>query len=1118
MGGVERPIEDLVLVGHARSAEEMALRRPIRLLVVGSVDVAEDAAPEIRRAEQPPGAIPGGCYFFWIDGGWVGLLVAGDCDVERVSARHDRIEDSHPLAIARQWLDFLWPAAAPVGQRGAFEPGDVVRLLGSDAIGEITDQPSPVDDSFVYRVLVAGRVKTVTESGLERVDTGNDDPVGWVQGVRSSAQDVANRITLTKVTNALSDTLYSYGSSKTVLRSYQFKPVLRMIGSDHKRLLIADEVGLGKTIEAGLVWTELEQRSHVRRVLVVCPSMLVRKWRDEMQRRFGRTIRILDRLGLEELVEHIRSGDGESVFYGVVSLERLRSSDHLAMLESAGPTFDLVIVDEAHYLRNSETASYEVGERLSEWSDALIFLSATPLNLGQDDLFNLVSLLLPAQFPSRDIFPEQLEPNAVLTRAGRLLRDAAIDRAAIQQELEKLAEMRFGPAVVARPEYVEFTALLNRPELTAYDRARAKRLLGDLNTLASTVSRTRRADVPEAKAIREPITIHVDWSEAEQAFYQRIWLWTWARAKAKGIPPGFAAQMPLRQTASCIPAMLQRLAGEQQDAVDDAEDDLGAESGIDDASAWEDELVATLRAQLDDPQLIPQVDTKFDAFASALERARQLGTGQVMVFSFFRLTLEYLQLRLQDSYRVAVMHGGVDVAQREVIMERFRAGKIDILLLSEVGSEGLDFEFCNVLFNYDLPWNPMRVEQRIGRLDRFGQVNDKIFIFNFQVPGTIETDIFERLYARLKVFEDSIGELEPVLRSEFADLQRIAFDPRLSDDQRAAELRRTETAFAERAQQLDELRMAESELIGLDQLTVDGLESDLDRGRYIGREEIRVLVQRLLHRHPGSMLRLDDGASGTIIGTGDLAQLVSKTQRIARASRFSLTELCRLLADGEPIDVTLDPDVASRTDRDLLSLRHPLVLTAIEDAQNRPELRAARYARMRIRGNQPGRYLALLSLLEITGLRPTLELSPTTIDLDRLVTVDGVGDLLLGAIARGEIDEWQLESEPDLRDQTALARSVALRELVRIEAERRASNDALVTARRTTVTAEFEFKIGRAQATLAKVSDRPTLRRLHEGRIRNLRAEESRRLADIEHGRELSANLRDVAVVHLEVL
>lgn len=141
------------------------------------------------------------------------------------------------------------------------------------------------------------------------------------------------------------------------------------------------------------------------------------------------------------------------------------------------------------------------------------------------------------------------------------------------------------------------------------------------------------------------------------------------------------------------------------------------------------------------------------------------------MFSYFRKTLEYLKEELENQgYKVGLIYGGIPLKDeirrgkvikgRETIIKELEEGKIQILLSSEVGTEGLDFQFCNCMINYDLPWNPMRVEQRICRLDRYGQKSEKVLIYNFQVENTIEGRIFGRLYERIKIFERSIGELE----------------------------------------------------------------------------------------------------------------------------------------------------------------------------------------------------------------------------------------------------------------------------------------------------------------------------------------------------------------------
>ena len=126
--------------------------------------------------------------------------------------------------------------------------------------------------------------------------------------------------------------------------------------------------------------------------------------------------------------------------------------------------------------------------------------------------------------------------------------------------------------------------------------------------------------------------------------------------------------------------------------------------------------------------------------------------------------MSYLEKKLSEKgFKIGKIDGDIEPEERYDIINQFKEGKFDILLSSEVGSEGLDMQFCNVIFNYDLPWNPMRVEQRIGRIDRIGQKAEKLFVFNLVVKGTIEDRIYSRLYDRLGIFESSIGELEPIL-------------------------------------------------------------------------------------------------------------------------------------------------------------------------------------------------------------------------------------------------------------------------------------------------------------------------------------------------------------------
>jgi hypothetical protein len=512
-------------------------------------------------------------------------------------------------------------------------------------------------------------------------------------------------------------------------------------------------------------------------------------------------------------------------------------------------------------------------------------------------------------------------------------------------------------------------------------------------------------------------------------------------------------------------------------------------------------------------------DSKFDQFAAHLDEARRIGTGQILVFSFFRRTLAYLERRLSDlGWQTRSMHGGIPVPARQKTMDDFRANKFEILLTSEVGSEGLDFEFCNVIVNYDLPWNPMKVEQRIGRLDRFGQENEKIFIFNFHVPGTIETDILERLYRRINVFHESIGELEPILRDEINQIARVALDPRLDDTQRRARMDQIEVAMESRRQDLDNISEASSYLAGIDNLLIDGFEEDTrSRGRFVGSAELRTLLDAFFADGTRAKF-VEDRESGLLelVGDAALATRVSRLGRSATGSIHRFSDLIPRLQDEEPIPVTFDNEDASRRSVDLISLRHPVVRAAVRHLDGVPRgLRRFGSVRVPALAGSAERYLVVFYLARTTGLRPSLELWPMAVDLATGAVNDDVGFGLLAAVASGTIGDGAAVDPPALLPFLDVIDDHVLTVQLRTEKDRRRANEDLVARRIDTQAAIYDDRIRRAETTLDQVTrdgrDR-NLQRLHRGRINNLSQKKREVVTKLEQGRELALTLQPVAV------
>lgn len=1020
------------------------------------------------------------------------------------------------LPLAKSVLQREWNDAKPARTSSPVVAGDIVRIRSTGMLGSVIRVTAHQGDFDVLVDGPGGR-RTLSVEALDRVEGDPRDPDFWIRQQPGSAEDLALTLTWAKLTHPLTDTVYSYASSKTVFRSYQFAPVLKLLGSSSGRLLIADEVGLGKTIEAGLIWSELEQRGRLDRALVVAPASLTLKWKSEMARRFDRDLTVMRPPDLLDRADDMALGR-DVRFSGVISLESLRTADHvLQRLTDVHARLDLVIVDEAHALRNRGTRGYELGQLLSDWSDVLLFLSVTPLNLGSSDLFNLVNMLREDEFADEAVFESQLEPNQVLNEIARRLRSGRAQPRKLLGLAERIDRMELGAAVTARPDFAVLRGLLDQDSpLTDEQVARAKRTVAGLNTLSSVLTRTRKVDVPDAKAKREAQQVDVNWTPEERRIYDGIRARYLIEFADRGTPPGFGMQMPLRQAASCLPAMQAALQKRHGNFVEDDEEGYDLSEVTEDERQESSMLPATALSELVKPL---KVDSKYEAMETRLLELRAQGMRQAMVFSFFRGTLAYLESRLSQRMSVRVMTGATPMDERQKVMQGFRAGNFEVLLLSQVGAEGLDFEFCNVLVNYDLPWNPMQLEQRIGRLDRFGQTSEKIFILNMHVPGTIESDIFERLYTRIGVFERSIGELEPILRDELRSVTRALLDPRLTDDERQEEVDRVGVALAMRAEQLKELESSRGALATVDQLEIDGMTAEgPSEGRFVGPSEVRRVLLRLLDRLGG---KLTDPAQGIcrLTGTVELARAVLNwAPKASGGSRWTAGQLAAQLRDGNPIRVTFDNDVASKMEVELISTRHPLIRVALE-VLNETDLALCRFGVIGLPELQssPQGCLARVDLAQSGGARPRLEMWVTAMDLATRREVE-IGSALLDALARGDLVHVNHPAHSGLEQMLGtLEQNLGARRRT-VEAQRRADNDALVDARVASQVRSIDLKLQRARETLDQVIDRQRdsrVIRLHEGRIKNLESDREAVQARLHQLRALDVSSQTLAVLQV---
>lgn len=1000
-------------------------------------------------------------------------------------------DDSDPLIYLIERFNGLWDDASSIGETAKFSLGTSVQLLADRTVGKV-ERVQVISGQALYSVLTNRGITQVRESDLQELKSLQGDPLTWLSAPMSDAENIALTLTATKLRDPLTDVIYSFQTSRTLFRPYQFKPVLKMLMGTKQRILIADEVGLGKTIEAGLIWSELDLRTPMENVLVICPAALKKKWQDEMYRRFDRRLEELNNEKLSNWLDQIELGRSDPL-KAIASLEGLRSSIHLERLAKLAPRFDLIIVDEAHYLRNNSTQSFALGEIISDLADALIFLSATPLNLGNNDLFNLLNLLDSSQFFDRAVFNDQLEPNKYLNDIARNLLNNNLDPRELLPNLKAIKATALGHTIVKRSDFESLEALLSLEKLTTNQISRAKRHIAELNTLASVFTRTRKAETPEKRAIRTPISVQVNWTNEELEAYTFIRKWFTNRALSKGITPGLALQMPLRQAASCLPATFELLQDKYGFAAEEYEG-LDAFDGIDSAES----VSKIMDFELEVIPKIPQ-DTKYLEFEKALLEAREKGMAkQVLIFSFFTRTINYLKRELSKTgLNVKVMYGATAPKERQDLMASFRRGEFEILICSEVGSEGLDFEFCDTLVNYDLPWNPMKVEQRIGRLDRFGQKAEKIFVYNMQIPGTIEDDIFMRLYARIGVFEESIGELEPILRDELVSLTEMALNPKLTQSERDQEMHRIDVAVKSKKGHLEDLTAHQNLIGGVDAFLIEGFDEHTPgRGRFLGSQEILRIVDRYLTKKQGSISELGEGRwliKGSKQISVDLRMMASNPQFFGKNGNVSMSpaNLARELdGSGSGLEVTFSPELAANFNVELISVRHPLLECVKQDLIVSESL-LNRFGCLSLPELPKGSsFLIGVHLARSHGIRPRLELWSTSVDLRTGNLIDGPGDALLQALATNNFGSADSPTT-NQNLHSALEKieyEVAKKQLRENDILVR-DNEAIASERASAKRLSLEHKIAAAQNTLAKVvaaNRAPGIIRLNEARLNRL--------------------------------
>jgi superfamily II DNA or RNA helicase len=813
---------------------------------------------------------------------------------------------------------------------------------------------------------------------LELVEAGSEGLHDLLEGLRfGKLGDLARILTYHKISSDLSNVYYSMQASRTDFYAYQFKPVYKFIESLNSRILIADEVGLGKTIEAGLIWLELKARFDAQRLLVICPSMLRDKWKAELKARFNVEAEKYDSQGLIQLLEDFRREEGCFKCAAVCSMQSVRQDvvrQALEDLEKTDCRFDLVVIDEAHHFRNVETKTHQVGKLLSDLTESVALLSATPVHLKSEDLFRLLNILDAGEFGSQWVFEDRLRANEPVVTAQNALRRSPPDVDEARRQLQLLSGSRW-----FRDNPLIGLAREKLARLTPDDHAglvETTHLLENLNLFSSVISRTRKREVHEWRVVREPRVLSVKFSPPEAEFYQAV---TEAVQRQVGNSIGgsvaaLALMMPQRQMASSIPAMVEHYRHRSlfdERPTDDPLGELGFPTG--EEGAVPSSRLANVLQQIIDIWPTNTPDSKLAVLVKALgDLFHREPDAKVIIFSYFKKTLVYLQRRLAErGYQAAVIHGDVPTEERQEVINDFRElPSRRVLLSSEVGAEGIDLQFCRVLVNYDLPWNPMKVEQRIGRLDRLGQAADKISVINFSVQGTIEEKILERLYDRIGIFRRSIGDLEPILGEQIQELSRYLLSRVLTPEQVEARVTQTQLALEARRQQEEQLVDQSAAFFGSADYILEQIGQARKLGRWITPDELLAFVKDFFDRaYPGTSVRGDAPEKGLV------------TIRLSNDARSDLAQFCRVQPStlrtdltqpgGEPVLAFRSPAAQSHPRREMLNHFHPLTRWIVDcHRRNSHTFFPTAAVEVDAASPPPGQYLIAVEFWTFHGLRP----------------------------------------------------------------------------------------------------------------------------------------------------
>ena len=615
-----------------------------------------------------------------------------------------------------------------------FKIGDYVFDKNSDDRVQIVDV-STVWDFVSYKVFnpVTGVVYKLSADAVEAES----------RQVNANEYYLRYVAMLSKIKSETSEGILSKLSNGVIPLPHQLHVLNRAVSDNNVRYILADEVGLGKTIEAGLIIEELKARGLIKRILVVCPTGLVTQWGIEMEEKFGEKFRVI----LPEDYDTIRKITGNDDVYGqfdqVISPmdsikplerragwteERIEQYNEERIYSIINSGWDLIIIDEAHRVAGStgEVARYKLGNLLASASPYLLLLTATPHNGKTEPFLRLIRLVDEKAFPNMNaVVKEQVAPYVIRTE-----KREAIDNNGnrlFKNRNTHIVELHWDERHSEQRKLYEMVS-----DYVSKNYNKALRNRGKNMWVIFLLIMMQRLVTSSTTAVRQSLQKRIKVLENQAFRYESM-------TEAEFVEIDLEENM--------------------EEAIASISMDIKSE--IEDLN----EIVAVAQQaeyQYLDVKVDPLLSIVDDIFTE--DRNRKL-----IIFTEFVATQEYLSKLLKEKgYSTSLLNGSLSIDERNAVLAEFR-DKTNILISTDSGGEGLNLQFANYMINYDLPWNPMKIEQRIGRVDRIGQQRD-VEIYNFVLADTVETRVKDVLEEKLSVILKEIGidKYADVLDSETA--------------------------------------------------------------------------------------------------------------------------------------------------------------------------------------------------------------------------------------------------------------------------------------------------------------------------------------------------------------